>query len=73
MKEISIRIPDKQVSFIIELLQKFDFVKIDYPKSDKNFLLNESQKKSIEIERKKSKNEPDYLMNWDVVKNDLKV
>ena len=41
MKQISFRIPDTQVSFMMELLQKFDFVKIDTPVVDNGFVLTE--------------------------------
>ena len=51
MKQISFRIPDTQVSFMMELLQK----------------------KAVEAERAASKKNPDYLLDWDSVKNNLKV
>jgi hypothetical protein len=73
MKEISIEIPEAQVPFMMELLQKFNFVKIN--KSPENFkiTLNEKQIKSIEEERSKSKKNPDYLLDWDQVKDSLKL
>jgi hypothetical protein len=71
MQQISISIPDKQVSFMMELLQKFDFVKIDMPSSDKNFTLSSEQKVSVEAERTKAKNNPKYLLDWDSVKDTL--
>ena len=73
MKQISFRIPDTQVSFMMELLQKFDFVKIDTPVVDNGFVLTEVQKKEVEAERAASKKNPDYLLDWDGVKNNLKV
>lgn len=73
MPQISIQIPDKQVSFMMELLQKFDFVKIDIPDTDKDFKLTEQQKAAVELERTKSKNNPDYLLYWDTVKDTLMV
>lgn len=73
MKRISIHIPDTQVSFMMELLQKFDFVKIDDPAVDKEFILTEAQKKAVEVERAACKKNPDYLLDWDSVKNNLKV
>lgn len=73
MKQISIHIPDTQVSFMMELLQKFDFVKIDAPAVDKGFVLTEAQKKAVEAERAACKKNPDYLLDWDSVKNNLKV
>ncbi len=73
MKQISIHIPDTQVSFMMELLQKFDFVKIDTPDVDNGFVLTETQKKSVEAERAACKEDPDYLLDWASVKNNLKV
>jgi hypothetical protein len=71
MQQISFSIPDTQVSFMIELLQKFDFVKIDNPTTDKNFTLSAEQKALVEVERIKAKNNPDYLLDWDTVKDTL--
>jgi len=73
MKQISIHIPDTQVSFMMELLQKFDFVKIDAPAVDKGFVLTEAQKKAVEAERAACKKNSGYLLDWDNVKNNLKV
>lgn len=73
MKQISIHVPDTQVSFMMKLLQKFDFVKIDTPAVDKDFVLTEAQKKAVEAERAACKENPGYLLDWDSVKNNLKV
>jgi hypothetical protein len=71
MQQISFSIPDTQVSFMIELLQKFDFVKIDNPATDKSFTLSAEQKAMVEVELNKAKNNPDYLLDWDSVKDSL--
>ncbi len=63
MKQITIQIPDKQASFMLELLQKFDFVKINGPISNNEFGISESQKKSIETERINCKNDSNYLLD----------
>ena len=73
MKEISIEIPEAQVPFMMELLQKLKFVKIHEPSAENNFKLSKSQKESVEAERVKSKKDPDYLLDWESVKNTLKV
>lgn len=73
MKQISIHLPDTELSFMMELLQKFDFVKIDTPDIDKGFMLTDAQKKAVEAERAECKKNPDYLLDWDSVKNNLKV
>ncbi len=72
MKEISIEIPESQVPFMMELLQKFNFVKINRAPVDKEIKLDKEQLKSVEKERAKSKKNPDYLIDWDKVKNTLK-
>lgn len=72
MKQLTIQILDKQASFMMELLQKFDFVKIDPPAFGNHFTLTEAQKKSVETERMKCKKDPDYLLDWDSVKNTLR-
>lgn len=72
MKEISIEIPESQVPFMMELLQKFNFVKINQAPVDKEIKLDKKQLKSVEEERTKSKKNADYLMDWDKVKNTLK-
>ena len=72
MKEISIEIPESQVPFIMELLQKFNFVKINHAPVDKEIKLDKKQLKSVEAERAKSKQNAGYLMDWDKVKNTLK-
>lgn len=73
MKQISIHIPDAQLSFMMELLRKFDFVKIDVPAADTNFELTEEQKNLVEAERQRCKKDPDYLLDWEKVKNTFKV
>lgn len=73
MKEISIEIPEAQVPFMMELLQKFNFVKISKSPENVNIKLTEKQIKSVEEERAKSKKSSGYLLDWDKVKDSLKV
>lgn len=73
MKKISIEIPEAQVPFMMELLQKFNFVKINKSPEKEKIKLTVKQIKSIEEERAKSKKNPGYLLDWDKVKNSLKV
>ncbi len=53
MKQISIQIEDVQVPFVIDLPEKFDFVKIE-EKFHNQFLLTARQIELVEIERKKA-------------------
>ncbi len=71
MQQISFHIPDAKVSFMLELLQKFDFVKIDSKKNNTEYTLSETQKDLVELERSKAKENPDYLQDWDTVKDTL--
>jgi len=71
MKHITIQIPDGKFQFILELLRKFSFVKIESQIGD-DFIISEEQKALVEEEIKKIKNNPDYLLNWNDVKHQLK-
>ena len=71
MKQLTIQIPDGKFQFILELLRKFSFVKIESQVSD-DFIISEEQKALVEEEIKKIKNNPDYLLNWNDVKHQLK-
>ena len=71
MQQISIQIPDTQVSFMLELLKKFDFVKIEHTTMLENVSLSTEQRNLIEEERLKAKNNPDYLLDWEKVKGTL--
>lgn len=70
MKQISIQIEDYQVPFVIDLLEKFDFVKIE-KSVDANFSLTKKQIELLEIERKKAKEKPESLLDWDDVKDSI--
>lgn len=70
MKQISIQIEDDQVPFVIDLLEKFDFVKIE-KSVDTNYSLTKKQIELIEIERKKAKENPESLLDWDDVKDSI--
>lgn len=67
MKQISIQIEDDQVPFVIDLLEKFDFVKIEKFSGQENFIITDRQRELVEIERKKIKENPNYLLDWDEV------
>ena len=71
MKQISIHVPDTQLSFMMELLQKFDFVKIDIPADFKGVEFTMAQKVAVEAERSACKKNADYLLDWESVKNNL--
>lgn len=58
--------------FMRELLQKIKFVKIHQSSDEIGFKLTQSQKESVEAQRTKRKKDPDYLLDWESVKNTLK-
>ena len=70
MKQISIQIEDDQVPFVIDLLEKFDFVKIEESMNN-NYSLSKRQIELVEIERRKAKENPESLLNWDDVKDSI--
>ena len=69
MPHITFNIPETQVSFMMELLKKFEFINDPYVEED--FRLTKEQTISVESERKKAKNNPDYMLDWDEVKGNL--
>jgi len=71
VKQLTIHIPDGKFQFILELLHKFNFVHIDTP-LDEGFVISEEQKSLVNDELKKIKENPDYLLDWDKVKHQLK-
>ncbi len=73
MSQISIQIPDKNFSFMMELMQKFDFVTIDTPNVGKPLILSEKQKSSVDSERYKANNDSNYILNWDTAKDTLMI
>lgn len=70
MPQISFHVPDVQVPFILELLAKFEFVDNAIIEKEE-FTFSDEQKKSVEIERDKSKKQTDYLLDWEDVKDKL--
>ena len=71
MKRLTIQIPDGKFQFILELLRKFSFVKIDTPVND-DFIISDEQKSQVDEELRKIKDNPDYLLNWNDVRHQLK-
>jgi len=69
MKQLTIHIPDAKFQYVIDLLSNLSFVKIDNPKE--KFIITEEQKALVNEERRKIKENPGYLLNWDDVKHQL--
>ena len=71
MPQISFNIPVGQVPFMMELLKKLKFVNNTAIQGD--FTFSEQHKDLIEVERKKCKENPDYLVEWDSIEAKLKL
>jgi len=71
MKQLTIHIPDGKFQFIIELLRRYQFVKIDSP-GNEGFVITEEQKALVNDEIRKIEENPDYLLDWNEVKHQLK-
>lgn len=69
MKQLTIHIPEHQFQFVVDLLQKLRFVKIDT--YDSPYIITEEQKALVNEELRKIKNDPGYLLEWDEVKHKL--
>jgi len=71
MRQVTINIPEGKFKFIMELLQSFNYIKIDAP-ADK-FIISEEQKAMLNEEFRKIEEDPKYLLDWDEVKHQLNI
>ena len=67
MKEITLKIPEKNFAFFMELVKKLGFVEIE----DTNIEVPEHHKKIIKERLKKLQKED--LLEWNKVKDDFKL
>ncbi len=70
MKQLTIHIPDNKFQFVMDMLSKLSFVKIDRPAD--TFIITEEQKALVNEEIRKIEADPNYLLNWDDVKHKFK-
>lgn len=66
MQEVTLKIPEKKYGFFMELIKQLGFEvqdKIAIPKEHKKIVLDRM---------KKSKQNPDRLLDWENVKDDFK-
>ena len=66
MRQLTIHIPDNKFQFVMDLLSNLRFVKIDKPKD--NFVVTEEQMALVREEYRKADENPDYALDWEVVK-----
>ena len=71
MKQLTIEIPDTKFRFIIELFRKYSFVKIEVA-TDECYKITEEQKVLVNKELQQIEANPDYALDWDLVKHQLK-
>lgn len=70
MTQLTLNIADNQINFFLELIKRFDFVKIEN-ESD-SIELSEKQKATLDGRLKNYKNNPDSYLNIKEVRNNLK-
>lgn len=70
MKQITLHVPDSKLQFFMELLQNLGFIEMDETKE--GFIISEEQKRLVNFELEKIKNDPHYLLDWNSVKSQLK-
>gem|GEM_PF-743829 len=66
MKEITLKVPDQKVDFVLELIKQLGLEvseDIEFPKD---------HKENIREHNQKSKDNPDFIINWDEEKDDFK-
>ena len=68
MKQLTLKIPDKNYPFIMELLKSFDYLKIE----TEEFSIPEEHKNIVRKRIEASKNDPSRLLDWEKVKNKIK-
>ena len=70
MALITLNIPENKISFVRELIDKFDFIKIE--NEDVSLELTEKQKNILNDRLINYKNNPDSYLDMDEVKDNLK-
>jgi len=68
MAQLIIKVEDKHIGFLVELLQKFDFVEIE---NLYDIELSDEQKSILEERLIKYKEDPDASVDWNDVKSHI--
>ena len=69
MAQLIIKVKDNQIGFLVELLQKFDFVEIE---NLYDIELSNEQKTILEERLIKYNEDPDSSVDWDDIKSNIK-
>lgn len=72
MQNLTVKIPDNKLAFFLELVNSLGFVKVEKQEAPAT-VLSQEQVKLVEEERKKIKNNPDYLLDWNEARKSLKL
>lgn len=72
MQKLTVKIPDNKLPFFLELVNSLGFVKVEKQEAPAT-VLSQEQVKLVEEERKKIKNNPDYLLDWNEARKSLKL
>ncbi len=63
--------PDSKLQYVVDLLTNLSFVKIDKPTHD--YIVTEEHIALVREEYKKADENPDYALDWYIVKDQFKV
>jgi hypothetical protein len=72
MQNLTLKIPDNKLDFFLELIDSLGFVKVVTDDAS-SIVLSQEQINQVEEERKKIKNNPDYLLDWNKARKSLKL
>ena len=70
MTQLTLNIADNQINFFLELIKKFDFVKVE--NESENIELSEKEKSTLDRRLENHKNNPNSYLDIEEVRNNLK-
>lgn len=68
MQHLMLQIPDNKIDFFMELVNSLGFVKVDKKASG---VLSPKQMEMLEETRRKVKDHPDSLIDWETAQNQI--
>ena len=69
MKQLTLKIPENKYPFIMELLNSFDYIKIE----TEEFLIPEEHKNIVRKRIEASKTDPSRILEWEKMKSEIKL
>ena len=70
MTQLTLNIEDNQINFFLELIKKFDFVKVE--NESENIELSEKDKSTLDRRLENYKNNPNSYLDIEEVRSNLK-